>query len=196
MDYSPPGSSVQGIFQARILERVDISYSRRSFRSRDQIKFASLDSLPLHPPGKPHQMLKIRANTAASISKSEPNKNSPLFVYLYVAVAAGVADPSVHLPVALGRRWAREAPGEGKCAVAQRRPRSRARLAHRGPPLICIPVAIFLQRAALGREKRRIKLDHVRSLLPAPRPAQGTSQQGQCSREGDWSQLSYSDQQL
>ena len=194
MDYSPPGSSVQGIFQARILEWVDISYFRGSFRPRDQIKFASLESTTA-PPGKPHQMLKIRANTVASTSKSKSSKNSPLFVYLYVAAAAGVADPSVHLPVALGRRWAREAPGGGKCAVAQRRPRSRARLAHRGPPLICMPVAMFLQLAALGREKRRIKLDHVRNLLPAPFPAQGTSQQGQRMREGDWSQSSYSDQQ-
>lgn len=118
-----------------------------------------------------------------------------LSVYPYVAAAAGVADPSVHLPVALGRRWGREAPGGGKCAVAQRMPRSRALLAHRGPPLVCIAAAVFLQRAALGREKRRIKLDHVRSLLPAQCPAQGTSKQGQWTREGDWSQPSYSDQE-
>ena len=36
MDYSPPGSSVHGSFQARILEGVAISYSRRSSWSRDQ----------------------------------------------------------------------------------------------------------------------------------------------------------------
>ena len=30
MDYSPPGSSVHGIFQARILEWVAIPYSRES----------------------------------------------------------------------------------------------------------------------------------------------------------------------
>ena len=30
LDYSPPGSSVHGIFQARILEWVAISYSRGS----------------------------------------------------------------------------------------------------------------------------------------------------------------------
>ena len=35
MDCSPPGSSVYGILQARILERVAISFSRRSSRSRD-----------------------------------------------------------------------------------------------------------------------------------------------------------------
>ena len=35
MDCSPPGSSVHGIFQARKLEWVAISFSRRSSRSRD-----------------------------------------------------------------------------------------------------------------------------------------------------------------
>ena len=36
MDYSPPGSSVHGILQARILEWVAISYSRGSSGPRDQ----------------------------------------------------------------------------------------------------------------------------------------------------------------
>ena len=36
MDHSSPGSSVHGIFQARILEWVAISYFRGSFQSRDQ----------------------------------------------------------------------------------------------------------------------------------------------------------------
>ena len=36
MDCSQPGSSVYGIFQARKLERVTISYSRGSSRPRDQ----------------------------------------------------------------------------------------------------------------------------------------------------------------
>ena len=35
MDCSPPGSSVHGIFQARILERLAISFSRRSSWPRD-----------------------------------------------------------------------------------------------------------------------------------------------------------------
>ena len=36
MDYRPPGSSVHGIFQARILEWVAISYSKGSSQPRDQ----------------------------------------------------------------------------------------------------------------------------------------------------------------
>ena len=35
MDYSQPGSSVQGILQARILEWIAISFSRGSSQSRD-----------------------------------------------------------------------------------------------------------------------------------------------------------------
>ena len=40
VDYSPPGSSVHGIFQARILEWVAISFSRRSSRPRDQTQIS------------------------------------------------------------------------------------------------------------------------------------------------------------
>ena len=35
VDFSPPGSSARGIFQARILEQIAISYSWRSFWPRD-----------------------------------------------------------------------------------------------------------------------------------------------------------------
>ena len=57
LDYSPPGSSVHGTFQARILERVAISFSRGSFQPRDLASFMSpalkADSLPTQPLGKP-----------------------------------------------------------------------------------------------------------------------------------------------
>ena len=36
IDWSPPGSSVHGIFKARILEQIAISFSRRSSWARDQ----------------------------------------------------------------------------------------------------------------------------------------------------------------
>ena len=59
MDYSPPGSSVHGIFQSRILKWVAISYSRGSSLSGDQAQ-TSLGSPELAggffttmPPGKP-----------------------------------------------------------------------------------------------------------------------------------------------
>ena len=40
MDFSPPGSSVYGIFQARILEWVAISFSRRFSQPRDRTLFS------------------------------------------------------------------------------------------------------------------------------------------------------------
>ena len=40
MDYSPPGSSVHEIFQARILEYVAICFSRGSSQPRDQTLFS------------------------------------------------------------------------------------------------------------------------------------------------------------
>ena len=52
---SPPGSSVHGILQARILEWVAISYSRGSPNPEIEPESPALkpDSLPSEPPGKP-----------------------------------------------------------------------------------------------------------------------------------------------
>ena len=56
MDYSPPGSSVHGILQARTLEVVVILFSRGSSRSRDcepRSPVLQAESSPSAPPGKP-----------------------------------------------------------------------------------------------------------------------------------------------
>ena len=59
MHCSPPGSSVHGIFPARILEWVATSFSRGSSQPRDRTRISCIswhwqeDSLPLAPPGKP-----------------------------------------------------------------------------------------------------------------------------------------------
>ena len=54
MDCSPPGSSVHGILQARLLEWVTISYSRESSaRMEPGSPTLQADSLPSEPPGKP-----------------------------------------------------------------------------------------------------------------------------------------------
>ena len=54
MDGSPPGSSVHGILQARILEWIAISFSRGSSQPRDRTRSPAfqVDSLPSEPPGK------------------------------------------------------------------------------------------------------------------------------------------------
>ena len=49
MDCSPPGSSVHGVSQARILEWIGISFSRGSSKPRSPTSQA--DSLPSEPPG-------------------------------------------------------------------------------------------------------------------------------------------------
>ena len=55
MDCSPPGFSVHGISQARILEWVEISISRGAPRSRDQTRVSFIGEWILYyePPGKP-----------------------------------------------------------------------------------------------------------------------------------------------
>ena len=49
MDCSPPGSSVHGIFQARILKWVVISFSRRSSQPRDQTRISYIGWQILSP---------------------------------------------------------------------------------------------------------------------------------------------------
>ena len=51
LDCSPPGSSVHGILQARILELVAISFPRGSSQPRSSA--LQVDSLLPEPPGKP-----------------------------------------------------------------------------------------------------------------------------------------------
>ena len=55
MDCSPPGSSVHGIFQARVLEWVAISFSRGSSRPRDRTPVSCFAGrfFATEPPGKP-----------------------------------------------------------------------------------------------------------------------------------------------
>ena len=53
--YIPPGSSVHGVLQAKILEWVTISFSRGSSQIRDQTHFSYIGRqiLTTEPPGKP-----------------------------------------------------------------------------------------------------------------------------------------------
>ena len=56
MDCSPPGSSVHGILQARILEWVAVPFSRRSSQPRDRTQVSHIAGgflILSEPPGKP-----------------------------------------------------------------------------------------------------------------------------------------------
>ena len=63
MDYSPPGTPVHGILQARILEWVAISFSRGSFQPWDRTDISCIslrwqaDSLPWSHEGSPTPIL-------------------------------------------------------------------------------------------------------------------------------------------
>ena len=60
-DHSPPGSSVHGILQARILEWIAYPFSRGSSWPRDwtSVSFTAMDSLPTELPGKPKHQCKF-----------------------------------------------------------------------------------------------------------------------------------------
>ena len=53
MDCSPPGSSVRGISQARILEYVAISFSRGSSQTKSSSPALAGGFFTPEPPGKP-----------------------------------------------------------------------------------------------------------------------------------------------
>ena len=81
MDYSPPGSSVHGISQARILEWVATSSSRGSSRSNPYLLHLlhwQAGSLPLVPPGKPRLSQAILTSHKKVLTLSEAR----LFLFL------------------------------------------------------------------------------------------------------------------
>ena len=72
MDCSPPGSSVHGILQARILEWAAMAFSRRFSQYRDRTCVSRLlrwqvGSLPLVPLGSPIFTL-VRFNSVSNIT--------------------------------------------------------------------------------------------------------------------------------
>ena len=82
VDYSPPGSSVHGIVQARVLEWVSISFSRVSSRLRDGNGSPPLqaDALPTEPPGKPI--------TPGGLVKKNPGSSLQNFLFFSLCVEA------------------------------------------------------------------------------------------------------------
>ena len=65
VDCSPPGSSVRGILQARILEWMAISFSRGSSGPRDRTPISCIGRPVLYQlPGKPRVVLALRVLSA------------------------------------------------------------------------------------------------------------------------------------
>ena len=83
MDCSPSGSSVHGIFQARILQWVAISFSRGSSHPRDRTQVSCTAGVffTTRPPGKPHRVVRgIRINSqpnAADLATQQHPHSGP-----------------------------------------------------------------------------------------------------------------------
>ena len=81
MDHSPPGFSVHGILQARILEWVAIPFSSRSSQPRDQTQVSPLqvNSLLSEPPGKPKNTGVGSLSLLQQIFPTQESNWGPLF---------------------------------------------------------------------------------------------------------------------
>ena len=88
MDCSPPGSSVHGILQARILEWVAIPFSRGSCQPRDQTQVSHIAGgfLASEPPGKTkntgvgcHFLLQcMKVKSESEVVQSYPTLSDPM----------------------------------------------------------------------------------------------------------------------
>ena len=73
VDCSLQGSSVHGIFQARVLEWVATSFSRGSSWPSARTQVSSIaDALPSEPPGKPTLGFRLQQMTFGKIQVSRP----------------------------------------------------------------------------------------------------------------------------
>ena len=97
MDCSPPGSSVCGILQARILECVAMPFSRGSSRPRDQTWISCVTGIlfTVEPLGKPQ----LRSNSmvksySESISSKFRNKTRMSILSTFIQHSTGRPGPS------------------------------------------------------------------------------------------------------
>ena len=86
VDFSPPGSSVHGILQARILEEVAMPSSRGSSQPRDPTRVSGITGgfFTAKPPGKPH----IYTHTYIYIGYK--------YIYIYIHTPIHIGD--THIP--------------------------------------------------------------------------------------------------
>ena len=82
MDHVPPGSSVSGILQARLLEWVAMPFSRGSSQLRDQTHISctgkQVGSLPLAPRGKLVDWPQCINTSVASLCRWDNSEDIPI----------------------------------------------------------------------------------------------------------------------
>jgi len=96
MDCSLPGSSVHGIFQARVLEWAAVSFSRGSSWSRDWTQSPALqtEAFPSEPPGKKYQNI---YNWSLGLTPGQKMKEGSLVVNIYsMALISTAPNPQIN----------------------------------------------------------------------------------------------------
>ena len=71
MDCSPPGSSIHGILQARIVEWITISFSRGSSRPRDQTRVSCIAGFNLWATREAHREGKVDPNVVIKMKREK-----------------------------------------------------------------------------------------------------------------------------
>ena len=100
MDGSLPGSSVHGIFQARILEWVAISFSRRSSQPRDQSCLSSVSCIgrwDLHPQRhleSPYYITKVKVKSDSVSPWAVAHQTPPSMGFFRQEYWSGLPFPS------------------------------------------------------------------------------------------------------
>ena len=94
-NYSPPGSSVHGIFQARILEWVAISFSRGSSWPRDRAQVSCIVGrfFTSEPPGKSIHRSRIAGNSVFNFLRKYQTVFHSSCQILHSASARSLRDP-------------------------------------------------------------------------------------------------------
>ena len=115
MGWGPPGSSVHGIFQARIQEWVAIPFSRGSSWLRIEPGFPTLqtDYSPSEPPGKPIQASWVQPMAALSLHLASEfcgkditfNKNAPSLLPTSLIVGRQCSSPPFPHSYQLVAQW-------------------------------------------------------------------------------------------
>ena len=98
MDHSPPGSSVHGIRQARILQWIPISFSRGFSWPGDQTRIFCIGRqiFTTEPPGKPHPLNPSRHIVSELLAYIQWETNFPIRVQCWSVVLFFLYHYNIH----------------------------------------------------------------------------------------------------